>query len=406
MKFFIKEPNLLYFINMPWIPEPSEKWWLGYSYTINSIIGAGILAIPWGYANCGWLIGILIQVLVLGISFSASYLLLSTWSRVEIIAQIKESGGSTIQVPLTHLFRSPKIESFIPKTDSIIIKDRTPKILDRKFDLNEMVTLTMGKKYSYIVISAFILSSYPTLVAYCSVFSKSMASNVPLFGYTCNIYDENSFFGQCKLVYWGYLSIFSTIMIILSYFHLSEQRWIQLLLSCFRFTVFTIMIITSLFALATNTNLESPGPNNSSPALADFSKFGSLFFIIIFASLFENLIPTTTGFVKNKSKDLPKIINLSCISFNILYITVGLILSFSIENPEEMVSLNWRNYTAGNSLNDRPGWTYIITYIVIILPAMDISSSFPIISSNFADNLMSITYGHENVDKVSQVIFI
>ena len=31
---------------MPWIPEPSEKWWLGYSYTINSIIGAGILAIP------------------------------------------------------------------------------------------------------------------------------------------------------------------------------------------------------------------------------------------------------------------------------------------------------------------------------------------------------------------------
>lgn len=55
-----------------------EGWWLGYCYTINSVIGAGSLAIPWAYSNCGWVLGICIQMIVLYISITASYLMLAT----------------------------------------------------------------------------------------------------------------------------------------------------------------------------------------------------------------------------------------------------------------------------------------------------------------------------------------
>ena len=389
---------------MSWIPKPSHEWWLGYSYTINSIIGAGILAIPWAYSNCGWILGVATQFLVLFISLSASYLLLSAWSRVETIAQLIDQGAIINPVPFSKLFINNSNEGLVSYDKSIEIQNKEPTILDRKFDLYEMVKLTMGNWWSKFVILSFIFAASPALVAYIAVFSKSMASNIPLFGYTCNLYDEDQYFGKCRSVYWGYLTIFSTSMIILAFFHISHQRWMQFTLTIYRVLVIFIMLITSLIALCTNSELDGNGTNKSDPVSYNFQKFGSLFFIIIFASMFENLIPTTTGFVKNKSAELPKIINLACISFNILYISVGLVLAFSVENPEEMVSLNWRHYTAGYSIDDRPWWTYIIAYIVILLPAMDIASSFPIISGNFADNLMSITYGHEKIKDLSHVI--
>lgn len=389
-----------------------EGWWLGYCYTINSIIGAGILAIPWAYSQCGWILGICIQMIILYLSFTASYLMLSTWSRVESIAQLIEAGAKIELVPTTRLFQRKKKNSTLLSHENtsihgeIIIANKVPEIGERKFDLYEMVHMTLGKKWSNVVILALLLSDYPILVAYLAVFSKSLTSNIPLFGYTCNLYDEPEYFGRCRIVYWCYLSIFSTIMIILSCFKVHEHKWMQAILSLFRFIVFFIMLVTSIYANASNTSLESSQSTNANPVKAELSNFSSIFFIIVFASLFENLIPTTTSFVKEKAKNLPKVINLSCISFNLLYITIGMVLSFSIEKPAEMVSLNWRHYSAGYNSDERPAWTYLVAYIVILLPAMDIASSFPIVSGNFADNVMCTIYGHQRAHEVNKVFFI
>ena len=390
---------------------PGEKWWHGYTYTINSIIGAGILAIPWAYSNCGWALGILIQMLVLFISLSASYLMLSTWSRVESIAQLIESGVKVLPVSFTHLFsRTPTPQRLVEAQGEEALEDplgniqnKLPTIRNRKFDIYEIVKLTMGERWGNAVTLVMVFSCYPILLAYYSVFSKSLTSNVPIFGYTCNLYDEPEYFGRCRNVYWGYLAIFSTAMIVLSCFKLHEHKWMQLTLTCFRFIVIFIMLITSLHVLATHSRLEGSGASSPHPATVNLSGFSSIFFIIIFSSLFENTIPTTTGFVHDKPRHLPKIIKLSCFSFNIIYITFGLVLAFSIEDPEEMATLNWRNYTAGYDFRDRPWWTYVIAYTVILLPAMDIASSFPIIAGNFADNLMSIRYGHEKAHEISHV---
>ena len=42
--------------------EVDEKYgaWTGYFFTINSIVGAGILGIPWGYRIGGWLLGMIL----------------------------------------------------------------------------------------------------------------------------------------------------------------------------------------------------------------------------------------------------------------------------------------------------------------------------------------------------------
>ena len=395
---------------MPESSEANEKWWLGYCYTINSIIGVGILAIPWAYANCGWILGIFVQMLVLYISLTASYLTLATWGRVETIAQLKEAGIKVIPVAFLELFSWENNYKSVNLKDNsnlneplLVIENEVPTIRVRKFDVYEIMHLTLGNKWSFSIATIMISGYYPILTAYYAVFSKSMASNVQIFGYTCNLYEEPEYFGRCRNVYWGYLTFFGVMMMILSWFKQYEHRWMQLMLTLFRFLVFLIMMITGIYARLTNTQLEGTLPNNAHPVDYDLTKFSSILFIIIFASLFENTIPTTTGFIKDKSKYLPRVINLSCLTFNILYISVGLVLCFCIENPQEVASLNWRNYSAGYSSDERPWWTYVIAYIVILLPAMDIASAFPIISGNVADNLISIVYGHEEAHKISHV---
>jgi amino acid permease len=163
------------------------------------------------------------------------------------------------------------------------------------------------------------------------------------------------------------------------------------------------MITTSLVAITTNSKLDSSGENHANPELFRIDRLGRIFFIVIFASLYENIIPTATSFVKNKARDMPKLINAAISTFNLLYILTGVILAFAIENPQSMSSLNWRNYTAGKDWDDKSWWTYIIAYLVVLLPAFDLASSYPLLAFNFSDNLMSIAYGVEGKKTVTMV---
>ena len=169
----------------------------------------------------------------------------------------------------------------------------------------------------------------------------------------------------------------------------------------FRIVAFSIMIITAAVALATDSELEEEGANEADPVAADLSKFGRIFFIIMLASLFENTIPTTNSFVNNKSKYLPRILIMCCFTFCILYTVLGMVLAFGVEDLEEMATLNWSDYSAGN--DDRAWWTYLISNLVILLPAVDVSSAFPIVAGNLADNLMNFTYPYHSEGEITQV---
>ena len=380
------------------LSEPSEKWWIGYCFIINSVIGAGILGIPWAYYTAGWLLGILCQLYALLMSIASSYQILSGWSRVEAIVQLKEQGHQIAPVRVFDIFKPAKTESReYLKNNSIV-----PIIAERKFDLYEMTTITMGKSQGRFIILVYIVSAYPCLVAYLSIFSISLASNIPLFGPTCNLYDESGFFSSCKLIYWGYLSIFSAYILIISMFPVNEHKYVQVSLTIFRIFVFTLMILTGLYAIISGTKLSGSGERETAPALFELKYFGRILFIVIFASLYENIIPTATSFVKNKARDMPKIINSAIFTFNVLYVMVGLVLAFA-DKPSTMASLNWRSYTAGEDYTNRAWWSYIISYFIVLLPALDLLSSYPLVAINFSDNLMSIVYGVAGKKELTKV---
>ena len=392
------------YIYIMWISESNEEWWVGYCYTLNSIIGAGILSIPWAYATSGWVLGILSQLIALFISLNSSFFVIATWSRIECLATLQESGAVITPVPFSHLFEETQYQYITSENDSVNLNGHKPHISTRKFDICEMTRISMGKNWGNAILIALSFNSYSVLCGYISIFATSLASNVPMFGSTCNLYDEEGFFNTCRIIYWGYLSIFSTIMIVLSWFHISEQKWMQICMMVFRLVAFSIMIITAAAALATNSQLEEEGENEADPATAEFSNFGRIFFIVVMASLFENTIPTTNSFVKNKGKHLPRILVMCCFTFCILYILLGMILSFGVGDLEEMATLNWRDYSAGT--DDRPWWTYLISSLVVLLPAVDVSSAFPIVAGNLADNIMNYAYPIHKEGEITQVNYI
>ena len=68
----------------------------GYAYTLNSVIGAGFLSIPWVYQRGGWAISVGIQVVFLLLGWALARQVVEITSRVTALvvstAQIRPLG--------------------------------------------------------------------------------------------------------------------------------------------------------------------------------------------------------------------------------------------------------------------------------------------------------------------------
>ena len=87
----------------------------------------------------------------------------------------------------------------------------------------------------------------------------------------------------------------------------------------------------------------------------------------------------------------------------LLQASMGIIGGFAIEDIEKMITLNWRDYSAGEDPDDRENWCYLLAYTVVLLPAVDMVTSFPIVSSNLCDNILSYKYGHDMAKDIDNV---
>lgn len=103
-----------------------------------------------------------------------------------------------------------------------------------------MVSVLLGQSGGLLFGLCYIFSSYCFLVANCSIFASSLASTIPIFGYsTCNIYDNSNEFGdECWKKYWFYLLVLLVVMTGMVLAGLKVQGEIQAVMSIMRFIVF------------------------------------------------------------------------------------------------------------------------------------------------------------------------
>lgn len=393
------------------IESENQNFWHGYFYTINSIIGSGILSIPWAYKEGGWLLGILSQIFTTIFTLVLAYHQIQIMSRIEVLSNLSKSGYKILPLKLSQLFTRTFPQEFMisdnePKEEQELleIKDK-PEISHVRYDLSEMVTVLLGKPGGVFFGICLSLSIYGCLVAYSSVFACSLASTVPIFGLnTCNIYDDNAEFADdCWKIYWFYLFIFSISMSLLVIIGLKEQAGFQVAMSLMRFVVIFLILGTSIGAIFSDTNLADSNSNNGSLDLINPMSIGITLPIVYLSTSFHSTIPSTIQYVREKHINVPKIIHLSLFTVTILYTLIGIFVPLAISNPESMMTINWIDYTGGQT--DQSWWSLTIMYIIILFPALDVFSIFPILAIMLSDNIISLQYGKFNENSISKETF-
>lgn len=367
----------------------------GYFFTVNAVMGAGFLSIPWAFQTGGWVVGVLSQVLFGLQSYWLFRTLIETLSRGEVIACKEQDRSYLKQISLKDLcsgtYETPER---LLSTNEVVIEYK-PDITDRRRDCTELVRLIFGKKWAGAYLFMMTLFYLGALTAYTSIFASSFASNVPLGPLaTCNIYEDSDFGGDCRWKYWLYLALFMVLEIILVLVSYSEQKWMQTAMTIIRITVVLCIFFTCLLSVITGTKIEGGGSHSASFEGPVYPmSIASSILVTQFAYLCHVQVPSIAQFVRDRETNLKKISSMVSLTCFIAYLSLGLVVPAAIDNVPSLVTLSFRDYSAGYST--RPWWTYIISYIIVLCPALDVVSSYPILAVSVAQNVLSFNYPGE-----------
>lgn len=363
----------------------------GYVFAINTVVGAGFLSLPWAYAQGGWALSLGLQSVCMAVGWLLSLLQLEVLSRVEALYRLREAG---------HYIQRPGLRQLLGRKDyyagePLLLSSLEPEITHRRFDLIEVVRLLLGRQFSVVYIIALCLYTTGALTAYSSIFSASFASNVPLGAAgTCDIYADPEFAGECRWKYWVYLSVYAVFMVYFTLAGLREQLWMQYIMTTMRFAVMIIVISTCAYSVVTHSSLSSEEYNSAQlPAAAQPRAFGRALPIILFAVLYQVQLPSLIEHLRDKRRNAPRVAAMTAATSYLFYALLGLLVPTAISSVPGQSTLSYRHYSAGHASSQRPAWTYIIEYLVVIFPALDVFSSFPLNAIPLSDNLMTLVYG-------------
>eukprot|EP00899_Mesostigma_viride_P006374 jgi/Mesvir1/15738/Mv03311-RA.3 len=145
----------------------------------------------------------------------------------------------------------------------------------RQRDLYEIFCGRAAKNATHTVLSLFI---YSVMWAYTGVFASSVSNIVFRYalGRECDIYDDAtaSEWG-CKLGYYAACALYALIVIPLSLRDVAEQATVQVILMCYRFLAFAVMLTTVTVALFHEAGISHTNLPASSPSASPLSLGGS-----------------------------------------------------------------------------------------------------------------------------------
>jgi len=201
----------------------------------------------------------------------------------------------------------------------------------------------------------------------------------------------------CKYVYWIYVGIYSAIVIGLTMLNLKEQKYFQVALTLLRFILIFTVITTVILLMYSHYLPQSEGkyqyneqiqtPHYQHLTMFNPNRIFTFISVAAFASIFHQGIPSIAEPIKDK-ENLIKIflgVNVTCfILYGVFSICVILFFGQYVETP---ASLNWAHFPGFTLHNRNEWWVKLIAYIVVLFPALDVTSTFPLNSVTLATTL-------------------
>ena len=161
-----------------------------------------------------------------------------------------------------------------------------------------------------------------------------------------------------------------------------------------RFIVFTLFYVCALHLIFAEKAIDSADHDKKTgPSLFNPANMGLVLPIMWGSTIFLFNLPEVANCSVNRATTLPKVLKISIPIIILLYTMMGVTMAIAVDDIADMASIEFEDYTGGNT--DRHWWALIISYIIVLFPALDICSIFPLLSINLADNVQSMIWGNK-----------
>lgn len=279
-----------------------------------------------------------------------------------------------------------------------------PAILDstmkRRIEMTELCELFLGSTGRRLFSLLIGMYMYGTLWAYCSVFAKAFAVQFALRG------EENPEEGS---TYFIYLFVFGCLVVPLSLMELSEQIYIQVSLTIFRGVLLCMMLLSTGIAYyscgtefgdISNTTCRADGAENAQQESSLYAvHFNNLYLflpIAAYAYIFHHSVPALSEPVENK-RSLGRLfavaLLIACVGYSILGVCVS---AYFGRNTQSSSNLDWQYFEGVRGADGRlPWYAPIVSAFVVLFPAVDVASAYPLNAFTLGNNIMSAFYGED-----------
>ena len=231
------------------------------------------------------------------------------------------------------------------------------------------------------------------LTAYANIFGTSFATYVPLWGGTCD-YSESDLSVDCELKYRLVVLVYFAVMVYFTVIEFHEQTWMQVTMTVVRVAVILLIAGTCLVSLALGRNLTNAEEfKGGHPPMANVGMLGETLPVLLFSGLYQTIFPSVIQSIRKEVSTFLWIVTMVTLSLMVFYSFIGMAAAFEINDIPSNVSLAFLNFTFGASRDHHSWWTYAVEHFIVLFPALDVISIFPIVAHAVSDNIVSAVYG-------------
>eukprot|EP00752_Nemacystus_decipiens_P009075 g8103.t1 len=343
----------------------------GVCIAINLVMGSGFLALPAAFVSTGLLLGTVVLFACMGLLRMTAMYEVETMCRAE--AWMKAN-----LVPLVHKQRSPRgAESEM-------------KLSSHAFQMTEMCEIFGGRKLQRAFNLMLFMYMFCALWGYGAVFGEALATYAPV-----------PFLGATG-AYRMYVVLFGLVVVPLSTLDIKEQAVFQVILTMLRFLALVVMVGSILASLYTGGEPFGPGTEDL-VGTTDVVRWRGIFTAVPAGIFALSLAATTSTIVSglDQKHSVGNVVWTAMISAAITYTGISLATAYYFGKAVDgSCNVNWTNYSPQA---DGPAASLLATagrllaYFVVLFPAMDVTSVYPLNVMVVANNMMAAVY-NDHVD--------
>jgi len=245
--------------------------------------------------------------------------------------------------------------------------------------------------------------AFATLWAYNVLFGVSLARNIPFGPYTtCNRETDDS--SACRDLYSIYVFVFwcwSTTMTLLDFRH---QKWLQVSATVARACIIVLMVITAVGLSLSHWYYDGDtytydtayvALNSNEIAMWDWQGIPWMIAVGAFAfGISVNAIDVIGPLSTRDKKRMSALWTCAITLCTVVYVVCGVVIAaYFGAHVVSPCSLGWLGFMGFKDADTQPTWATLVSWIIILLPALDIASSFPLIGTTAANTVHAFVFG-------------